>query len=80
MNYGYDKTNPNWKEERKQLLAARLTEMILPLQLNDALTSPYVEVDQQYPGVRVRRITNLSDEQRDVFIDTADAIYKSVMA
>jgi hypothetical protein len=80
MNYGFDSTTPLWKEDRKQKLADRLHTMVLPLQLADATTAPYVEVDQMYDGVRIRRITNLSEPALKVLVETAEAIYKSVMS
>jgi hypothetical protein len=33
-----------------------------------------------YDGVRIRRITNLSEPALKVLVETAEAIYKSVMS
>jgi hypothetical protein len=73
MNYGYDNSTRLWKEDRKQQLADRLSEAIKPLVI------PYVEVDQLYGGVRIRRIGDLSNAQRAALITCWDAIYDAVM-
>ena len=80
MNYGFDSDSKNWKPERKQQLADRLHSMVLPLQLADASTAPYIEVDELYDGVRIRHITHLSEPALKVLVETADAIYDAVMS
>lgn len=42
--------------------------------------APYVEVDQLYKGVRIRKITHLSDEQERTLIERADKLYLSIMS
>lgn len=80
MNYGYDKNTVNWKEERKLKLAKELCKK---LPANYGWTpggvTPYVEIDGLYEGVRIRKISNLSDEDIDNFIKKADEIYNEVM-
>ena len=71
MNYGFDSDSKNWKDERKEKLADRLRTMVLPLQLKDESTAPYIEVDQLYSGVRIRRVTNLSEPALKVLVETA---------
>lgn len=43
-------------------------------------TAPYIEVDQLYRGVRIRKITHLNKEQTDKLIKTADKIYLDIMS
>lgn len=80
MNYGWDKDSPNWKESRKSLLAERICR---ELPTNRGWTpggiTPYIEIDGLYEGVRIRKITNLSEEDLYDFIKRADNIYEEVM-
>jgi hypothetical protein len=78
MNYGYDQSSPGWRPSR----AAQLAERLRPIaaSFEDAYSMrPYIEVDGLYPGVRIRRITHLSDEQRQELVGIADGIYDRVM-
>lgn len=68
MNYGYGRGTRNWKRERQRKLASELGKI-----WGD------VEVDGLYEGVRLRRITHLSDEDRTKLIQKADEIYAEVM-
>lgn len=45
MNYGYDETTPNWKENRKKKLAQALAEK-LPCRLGKVIggVTPYIEI------------------------------------
>lgn len=80
MNYGWDENSPNWKNGRKSLLAERLCKE-LPANLGwiPGGVTPYIEIDGLYNGVRIRKITNLSEEDLDEFIKRADKIYEEVM-
>ena len=77
MNYGYDTIDP----VKDQELAADLGELLADLEAKDpawpkeSWKKPYIEVDQLYRGVRIRKITNLSDEQEEELIEKADDIY-----
>jgi hypothetical protein len=88
MNYGYE--CKGWSQPLKQRLANRLTQLCDEprpyhdhLQVNRepdyemavAQSKPYVEVDDTYPGVRIRRITHLSRKERAQLIAEADKIY-----
>jgi len=80
MNYGYDEDSKNWDETKKQKLAEELCKK-LPAKMGwiPGGVTPYIEVDRLYPGVRIRKITNLSEEDCDEFIKRADKIYAEVM-
>ena len=78
MNYGYDSTCANWKEERKHLLSVRLCAK-LNIPLGHSVDTPYIEVDRLYRGVRIRRITHLTAEARRTLVKKADEIYNEVM-
>jgi hypothetical protein len=70
MNYGYDPTTNDAK------LARDLAKIVARDEFIDARKQkPYVEVDQLYPGVRIRRITHLSDEKIDKLVAEADAVF-----
>ncbi len=75
MNYGYDAGSMNWKESKKEELALALHKL---LSFN-SYPEVYIEVDSLYPGVRLRKITNLSDKEREKLIKEADKIYAKVM-
>lgn len=81
MNYGFDENTPGWKEDRKEELAEQLAEK-LPCRLGRVVGgyTPYIEVDGLYNGVRIRKLTNLSEEDLHLFIKRADKIYWDVMA
>lgn len=80
MNYGYDHGTPGWKEDKKGILAKRLCEE-LPANLGwtPGGVTPYIEVDNLYSGVRIRKITHLAEEDVKNFLERADKIYHEVM-
>jgi hypothetical protein len=80
MNYGWDETSRGWKESRKDELIEALCKE-LPIADHKVLggTSPYLEVDGLYPGVRLRRLTNLADDDMEEFVKRAEKIYMRVM-
>ena len=79
MNYGYDNTCPNWVEAKKAELAEALSkELRISFDANRQ-HKPYVEVDGLYRGVRLRRITHMSEEEQELLIKRADAIYRRIM-
>ena len=80
MNYGYNKDTKGWKEDRKELLANRLAqELDLDTEWKAGGTAPYVEVDNLYQGVMIRKITYLSEKESKELIKKADNIYADVM-
>ena len=90
VNYGYGPNNPQWKEEKKWKLAEELRKLIIEMKLtrNDQIESgvmlhdypePYIEVDNLYEGVRIRKITALTDEQTEELVKRADQIFLSIM-
>ena len=84
MNYGYNANCKGWKENKKQELAKELSkELEYPIgypmgKANDG-SSPYIEIDDFYDGVRIRRITWLSDEEKKELVKKADKIYNKLM-
>lgn len=91
VNYGYNSVTAKWNENRKYDLAEELRKLLLELKLtrNTKLEEeeythdfpePYVEVDGMYGGVRIRKITELTDEQQSKLIKKADEIYLKIMA
>jgi hypothetical protein len=40
---------------------------------------PYIEMDGMYSGVRIRKITALSEQQSRELIDRADKTYTEIM-
>ena len=79
MNYGYDNSDPLWKEDRKEKLAARLRETFPDMR---------VEVDGLYEGVRLRGLipedihpSELEDydSPEAYIISVADRIFSEVM-
>lgn len=85
MNYGYNKTSKNWKEDRKVILATELAKTLKMNIMNKFGSfdndgfSPYIEVDGSYGGVRIRRITNLSEKDAKKLVEDADKIYDFIM-
>lgn len=85
MNYGYGPDCDGWKPRRAAKLADRLRELCsdyTPDTPNDGWTPgsrPYVEHNGLYKGVRIRRITNLGDEDLDKLVARMDRIYREVM-
>lgn len=73
MNYGYEDT-ADWSYEEKEQLAGILSELCSHYPDSYDM-HPYIEVDIAYPGVRIRRITHLTEEQRDELVHKADEIY-----
>lgn len=78
MNYGYDSGSPNWHMGRVEELANALTKLCKSYKDKNGM-QPYVEVDGLYPGVRIRRMTHLTDEQQDELVMKADKLYDKIM-
>jgi len=43
------------------------------------IDKPYIEVDGLYTGVRIRKITNLSDQEQKKLVKRADKIFEEIM-
>jgi hypothetical protein len=94
-NFGWNKNCELWQENRKWVLAEELEKAISRLGINIEIAtgnksykndgqSPYIEVDMPreetaYGGVRIRRITHLSEEQQEKLVEEAERIYSLVM-
>jgi exosome complex RNA-binding protein Csl4 len=83
VNYGYDDSTENWKEEKKHVLANELGKLLHDMnkegKINNDYMSPYIEMDQLYRGVRIRKITHLTAKIQDELIKRADAVYTRIM-
>jgi len=79
VNYGYGPYTEGYDKTKESELTTRLRDLIMQYQLEEYETSPYVEVDGLYHGVRIRKITNLPDEKKAELITKADQIYKETM-
>ena len=75
MNYGYE--CKNWSNAKKQLLAKKLMLLVdrKSYNIKPFCDNPYIEIDNLYNGVRIRKITYLSEEQVKELIEEADKIY-----
>lgn len=78
MNYGYDSTTKGWNPKLKRKLADELKAEVQTFNQATGLHA-YVEVDQMYKGVRIRRITHASAELREELVKAADEIYNRIM-
>lgn len=72
MNYGYEPTRND------ELLADKLEQMLEAKWLQ--YPEIKIEINRMYPGVRLRKITRLSQVELDMFIKDCDAIYDAVSA
>ena len=82
MNYGYDKSSPGWKEEKKDELFEKLAELIKDLNPENSQRIPkipYIQMDGPHGSVTIRKITHLNPEERGKLVDNADAIYYKMM-
>lgn len=81
MNYGFNHETKGWKEDKKNILAYRLkTELNLDNGWVAGGKRPYIEIDGLYEGVRIRKITYLTDDEANKLIKKADDIYNEVMS
>lgn len=85
MNYGYTPDSPNWKPRRVDALVKALKAIVEDYSPDHGgekygdTQRPYVEVNGLYPGVRIRRITNLSEADCDKLVQRCDEAYEKVM-
>lgn len=75
VNYGFDCVR--WTKAEK-LELAREVEKILPEYVDANGRIPEVEVDGTYPGVRIRKLTWLTDAQILELTEHVDRIYTQV--
>ena len=79
VNYGY--SCDGWSDIEKSLLARRLRDLVDGKKYPNIkcdVDFPYVEIDNLYDGVRIRKITYLSDEEHDELIKEADKIFLDI--
>jgi hypothetical protein len=75
VNFGWGKMPA---AEQRELVRRLKAELKLP----EGYTGdgkPYIEQDGLYQGVRLRKLTNLSDEELELLTVKADKIYSEVM-
>jgi hypothetical protein len=78
MNYAYGPHCEGWIEARKHKLARALRELVARYGTPEASgEGPYVEVDES--GVRLRRVTNLSEDEQEKMRRQAEQIYREIM-
>jgi hypothetical protein len=84
VNYGFTPDMPGYKRDREPLLEAKLVALCKEYgggSEHEAKWSgnPYVEVNRLYEGVRIRKITHLSETDTRKLVERADAIFVEVM-
>jgi hypothetical protein len=78
MNFGYDRSVDGWREDRKDQLATELA--VIAYSYTDAHgMKPYVEIDGLYDGVRIRRMTHLTQEEYWELVRRAEEAYTKIM-
>jgi hypothetical protein len=77
VNYGYDGDQFESSKQKREL-AAKLQEIIDAHQPDAHNKRAYVEVDELYYGVRVRRLTHYSQEVLEQMIHEFDAAFKAL--
>jgi hypothetical protein len=79
MNYAYGPHCEGWIAARKHELARSLRELVARYGMPEASggEGPYVEVDES--GVRLRRVSSLSEEEREKMRRQAEQIYREIM-
>ena len=80
VNYGYE--CKGWKKWKTQMLANALNKMLDDGDYVDEFNmQPYIEGDNPYSlykGVRIRRITHMSEERQKKLVEEADKIYLKI--
>ena len=74
VNYGYE--CKGWSAEEKERLASELAKLLRPY--DKMSPSPTIEVDGTYPGVRMRKLTWIPENELDELIAKADAIVDKI--
>ena len=78
MNYGYDCDTVGWRRDKVAELAKELSELCENYEDKNGM-NPYIEVDGLYPGIRLRRLTHLSDEDQEDLVREADKLFDKIM-
>lgn len=85
VNYGYGPGTDEWDDSKKERLGHLLAHLLANMNRDrkferiDIYERPYIEVDQLYYGVRIRKMTNLSAALQEELIVKADEIYVKLM-
>jgi hypothetical protein len=79
MHYAYGPSCEGWIEDRKFELARNLQNLVARYGKSEELAEegPYVEVDES--GVRLRRVTSLSEDEQEKLRKQAERIYWDIM-
>ena len=76
MNYGYP--CEGWTRTKKIKLAERINaklDIAVGRHCEPDPDKPYIEIDDAYKGVRIRRLTHLNPDKLRKVVETADAIH-----
>jgi len=74
VNYGFE--CKDWSMEKKIRLAVEFGKLLKPY---DKMTPPpTIEVDAAYPGVRMRKLTWIPENELDDLIAKADEVYDRI--
>jgi hypothetical protein len=85
VNFGYGPGMKGWEDRKAPLLAQRLQALLNTMEKQRKFDNihkemrPYVETDGLYAGVRIRKITHLTNEVEHELIREAEKIYHDVM-
>lgn len=74
VNYGYECRG--WSAEKKERLAVEWAKLLRPY--STMSPCPQVEVDDTYPGVRMRRLTWIPEAELTALVAKADDIYDQI--
>lgn len=72
MNYGYPPTNKDAE------LAERILTALEDFPEDAHGNRPYVEVNQMYRGVRIRRLTHYDHKTLECIVNACDRIHKEI--
>ncbi len=78
MNYGYE--CKGWTAEDKAELAERLAKILESAKYVDDRIKAEVEIDRMYSGVRMRKLTWLTDASLDDVITESDKVFDEIAA
>lgn len=74
VNYGYE--CKGWSAEKKKKLASEWAKLLRPYAKMQPC--PTIEVDETYPGVRMRKLTWIPQDELESLIVKADAIFDKI--
>jgi hypothetical protein len=75
VNYGYE--CKGWTAQKKEQLASELAVLLRPYS-RTMNPGPIIEVDETYPGVRMRKLTWIPEAELTALVAKADDIYDQI--